>query len=376
MAFGMKMFMIEVATFLPLALGDVALQKGTYDVENVNSGMYLNVEGGSEREGANVWIWANPGSEDSQWRFRQTEDGSAFTVQNEASGHYLSVEGGSTNTGANVVAVSDSTSLASHWIVGSLPNDEGMYTLKSALGGLYLNVEGGGAEKGTNVQVLDDGGMSNHSQWKLTLSQCEDVEAPSMCYNDTMWAKEKGISWHPEWYPGLTAESDTAEFQALLHYCYWRHCPLPCGYSKVHDCAVVAPTCEDVTGGSSRCWTAIEWAMDHGIHLKPEWYLDLDETSSVKQFQERLYEGQLRGDESHGCPQPCCHDARPGEFCYEDAKAVRDSNTYPLPLTNESDLAEFQAYVHLCHPQRCPEPCVATEMMSRGGNLTLDCPEV
>jgi hypothetical protein len=372
---------VHVALLLPFSLGDADLQDGTYVLKNVNSGNFLNLHAGDMTNGANVQTWDNPGSEDSQWRVRQNADSSAYTLQSVKSGKYLSIDSGSTDKGANVRVWSDPETPDSQWMINVASDGEAVaHTLENVGDGYFLNVAGGSESNGANVHVWDNP-WSNHSQWVFQLVECHDAEQGEMCYNDTMWAKEAGVLAHPEWYLGLSAESSFAEFQARLHYCYFRHCPLPCAVTGEHNCTMVGSTCEDAAPGSS-CRGAIDWAMEHGIHLNPQWYSGLDETSNARQFQERLFWGQESGQQ-HECPQPCCHDAQPGELCYVDAEWAQTvginspefSSAYPPILTNTSDMAEFQTYLHLCYPKRCPEPCASTELILRRSSITLDCPD-
>merc|ERR1719203_1727501 len=46
---------------------------------------------------------------------------------------------------------------------------------------------------------------------------CKDAEVGDRCYVYVMWAKRTGIHDHPEWYPGLTPESDIEKFQLVLN---------------------------------------------------------------------------------------------------------------------------------------------------------------
>jgi len=125
--------------------------------------------------------------------------------------------------------------------------------------------------------------------------------------------------------------------------------------------------------------------MNSGIKHHPDWYPTLDETSNAMQFQERLYYGQQLGVEpDHGCPQPCCHDALPGEKCHIHAMwaMLHGINmpeleyAYPDILRNETSLAEFQAYLHLCYDDRCPEPCATTVVMAFMNATDVVCPNL
>jgi len=204
--------------------------------------------------------------------------------------------------------------------------------------------------------------------------QCHDAVEGELCYEDTVWAKGHAIHTRPHWYPGLTNASSFADFQAHLHFCFWDRCPMPCAATTQHSCTMTGrfwdgAACHDADKGSA-CFRQVKWAMSFGIHIHPEWYPTLSEDSTFSQFQHRLYLGQQSGMEFNDCPEPCCHDSLPGERCFEDMEwaklyGIHDkelNHIYPPTLTNESDLAEYQAYLHLCYPGRCPEPCKATEV--------------
>jgi len=138
--------------------------------------------------------------------------------------------------------------------------------------------------------------------------------------------------------------------------------------------------CQSAVQGTA-CHDEVTWAMDYGINEHPEWYPSLTNQSSFGEFQARLFQGQPAAIESSACPEPCCHDTLPGELCHEDAEwamlyginVPEVSHWYPPSLTNQSSLAEFQAWMHLCHADRCPEPCVATEILASPFDASLDC---
>jgi len=46
---------------------------------------------------------------------------------------------------------------------------------------------------------------------------CHTVVSGEPCYEDVIWAKNEGISSHPEWYPGLHAGSSFEDFQRSLY---------------------------------------------------------------------------------------------------------------------------------------------------------------
>jgi len=365
------------------AASSVEVREGMYTLRNVNSGKYLSVAGDSVSDGTRVQMWDDPRSRAARWRLKLLADGTAATLRSVSSGKYLSVN--SAEKGAIAQVLSDPGSPQSQWVLHSVAQaDVTMFTLENALSGLFLNVAGGSTSNGAKVHVWSNPG-SSHSQWELSGDQfCHDAVPGEACYNDTVWAKEYGIAARPEWYPGLSENSSTTDVQAHLHYCYWNRCPIPCSHTEEHNCSMTnrfwdASSCEDAVVGS-QCFTAVEWAMQHGIFSNPEWYPNLDDTSDARQFQGRMYQSQIAGAEAHGCHEPCCHDALPGELCHEETtwamlygiNSQEFSSVYPTYLSNSSAFSDFQAYLHLCYPTRCPEPCAS----HHHHNFTLDCPDV
>ena len=57
---------------------------------------------------------------------------------------------------------------------------------------------------------------------------CQDAAQGSQCWNEVQWAMTSGIHQHPEWYPGLSANSPREQFQEVVHQKSGK-CPLPCG---------------------------------------------------------------------------------------------------------------------------------------------------
>lgn len=372
-----------------VAAGAVAVQpqEGLYTLMNVNSGMYLDVEGGSNQNVANVMVWNTPSALHSKWHLRST--GTAYTLQNAQSGMYLStpvVE--SSGNGANVFVWDAADLPESQWHLHAVSNGDGTaYSVENVKVGRFLSVAGASTDSGANVHLWSSPGKLE-SQWQLLgEGSCHDAVPGEVCYNDTIWAKDYAINTRPQWYPGLTHESSFADFQAHLHYCFWDRCPLPCASTSQHSCEMVgrfwnSANCQDATEGS-QCYGEVKWAMESGIQLYPLWYPTLTEHSSFKEFQARLFRGQQSGLENNHCLEPCCHDALPGERCHEDAEWAmlyginipEVSHWYPPSLTNQSHFAEFQAYLHRCYPNRCPEPCAATEIMANQQSASLDCPD-
>merc|ERR1712107_166400 len=198
------------------------------------SGMYLSTpEVQNQANGANVFAWSSAEQPESRWELHKVSngDGTAFSLENIAVGRFLSVAGASLASGANVHLWSSPGKQESHW------------------------------------EFISEG-------------SCHDAVRGDMCYNDTIWAKYYAINTRPQWYPGLTNKSSFADFQAHLHYCYWDRCPMPCASTQQFSCKMIgrfwggAASCQDAAE-DSKCFKEVSWAMDHGIHLHPEWYPSL-----------------------------------------------------------------------------------------------------
>jgi len=358
---------------------------GVYTLRNVNSGLYLQ---SSSFESVTTGEASDTGP--SKWQIRRVE-GDFFTLRNLGTERYLSSDPHETLKQAangDVVALSGIGRPYTWWRLQEVSNGDGTaYTLENAHANLFVSVKWASRSVGATVHFWSSPGKAE-TQWELSgEGVCHDAEQAELCYHDSMWAKEHGVVEHPAWYPGLSNESSLAEFQAHLHFCFWNRCPLPCTRTMQQTCGIPnrvwsSAGCKDAVSGD-RCYSEVIWANEHGIYLYPEWYPDMTEQSSFRQFQAWLVYGQEAGLAWHDCQKPCCHDTRPGELCHDDVSWAQKfginvpgyKDVYPPVLTNTSNIAEFQAYLHRCYPGRCPEPCASTEMMISKHDLSLDCPD-
>jgi len=64
----------------------------------------------------------------------------------------------------------------------------------------------------------------DHPLWQ----ECKTSSAGETCYTQVMWAMQRGIFSHPEWYKGLTPNSTFEDFQEVLHESIVGDCPKPC----------------------------------------------------------------------------------------------------------------------------------------------------
>jgi len=175
---------------------------------------------------------------------------------------------------------------------------------------------------------------------------CRTAIKGDRCFEKVEWAMLVGIREHPDWYPGLASGSSFEEFQSLLHGGSEGDCPTaPCSL------------CRTVTEPGELCYKEVDWAMTHGIHSHPEWYLGLSANSSRAEFQQYL---SLKYD----CPPVCglCHTAEPGEPCHEGVMWAMKYGIEAHPawypeLGANSSFEDFQAHLHQGKFQNCPMPC-------------------
>lgn len=135
---------------------------------NVNSGKALNLEAGSETNGANIHQWNNPESEHSKWLIKSLGAGDYdqkwYTITNVKSGKALNVKDGSKENGANIHQWDNLDSVHSKWTFHDMGG--GAFALRNVHSGKFLNVDGGSKANGANVQQWNNP-QSGHSQWKL-----------------------------------------------------------------------------------------------------------------------------------------------------------------------------------------------------------------
>lgn len=78
--------------------------EGIYYIQNVNSGLYLDVENGSSKDGSNIRQWTYNGAEAQKFKFVQA-GGGYYYILTGASGYKscLDVESGSAKDGTNII---------------------------------------------------------------------------------------------------------------------------------------------------------------------------------------------------------------------------------------------------------------------------------
>ena len=144
---------ITVTTGIEIGLGT-----GLYWLENVNSGLALDVFDLSTEEGGNVVQWSYNGGANQHWTIVENDDGT-YRLRNRNSGMVLAVENAATSNAASVVQQSWTGADHQRWDV--VENDDGSYRLINENSGLVADVNEAGTSNGDNVIQWPYGGGSN-----------------------------------------------------------------------------------------------------------------------------------------------------------------------------------------------------------------------
>jgi alpha-galactosidase len=140
------------------------IQAGTYHMTNSNSGLDLDVSGGSTADGALIVQEPDQGNADTQWTFTPV-GGGYWTITNKNSGLLLADPGASTSQGVQLQQHTADGSAAEQWRL--YPNADGTYTLINRTSGMDVDVSGQStAPGGIVIQWPDNGGANQH--WVLT----------------------------------------------------------------------------------------------------------------------------------------------------------------------------------------------------------------
>ncbi len=145
----------------------VSLLSSTSPVQVIakNSGKCLDVRGSSTSEGANVQQWSCAGTENQQWLFIATGDGS-YEVESVNSSMSLNVDGNSSANGAPTIQWPYIGAGSEKWKLE--PTGNGYYTLVVESTGKCLDVSGGpqATSNGVLVQQWSCWGGDNQA-WQL-----------------------------------------------------------------------------------------------------------------------------------------------------------------------------------------------------------------
>ncbi|WP_273396105.1 RICIN domain-containing protein [Thermophilibacter mediterraneus] len=134
-----------------------AVPQGTYVIQSAVAGdRVVDVAGGSRDDGANVWSYADNGTDAQRWEIVYDDAGLA-TITNVGTGGALDIQYAAAVSGANVWQYAPSGTLSQKWRISDA--GDGTFRIASALDeGIVLDVAGGSTQSGANLQVYADNG--------------------------------------------------------------------------------------------------------------------------------------------------------------------------------------------------------------------------
>ncbi|WP_202919419.1 RICIN domain-containing protein [Saccharothrix deserti] len=140
------------------------VQGAYYKIVNRNSGMAVDVSGGSTSDGATVIQWGYNSADNQNWRFESASGGN-FKIVSQKSGKLLDVLGASTADGASVVQWTDQNGANQHWQL--VDAGSGYSKIRNVNSGKVLGVSGSSTAAGAQlVQVTDT--SANSQLWQIS----------------------------------------------------------------------------------------------------------------------------------------------------------------------------------------------------------------
>ena len=149
------------------SLKPVTIDNGWYKItSSANSNLAIEVQGGTNANGANIYGNTKNNSKNQEFYFEQIS-GNEYAIKTAVSdkARALDVVGGNSANGINVRQWDYSDRKAVHWKLYT--DDEGNYVLVSSTGDKVLDLTGAKSTAGTNVWTWDYYGASTQ-EWKLT----------------------------------------------------------------------------------------------------------------------------------------------------------------------------------------------------------------
>jgi len=152
----------NVGLFASSGEGSCFVPGAVYEIKSVHSNKYLDVEGVSTANGANVHQWERTGGANQRWLIKSVVGG--YVLKAMHSNYCLDVAGKSTSLGGNIQQWSCSGANNQKWKVTEVGNGE--YKIESVHSGYVLDVAGFSNDNGGNIQQWSWSG-ANNQRWKL-----------------------------------------------------------------------------------------------------------------------------------------------------------------------------------------------------------------
>lgn len=160
------------------------IEDGIYMIKNVNSGLYLDVEGGNAANGTNVQQWGASGSASyNTWKIVKYSGTyyKIYSMLGDGSTYVLDVAAKSAENGANVEIYKDNS--GNNQLFQFVKNLDGSYGILTKISDSAkgLDVEGGSKSSGGNIQQYNYCGAANQAFYleKVTTTAVSPSPSPS-----------------------------------------------------------------------------------------------------------------------------------------------------------------------------------------------------
>lgn len=144
------------------------IEDGTYYIQNAGTGRYMDVEGPSTSEGANIQQWDFHTDNQEKWIIARQSDG-YYTIKSLYSGKYLGVENNSIYNNAAIKQYTSGSGSGTRW--GFSVSDSGNYIITAKSAGLnnrVLSVPLDTNNNGTNlIQYSYSDDTNSNDEWIL-----------------------------------------------------------------------------------------------------------------------------------------------------------------------------------------------------------------
>lgn len=139
----------------------VAQGDGSYVIQNVNSGLVLDVQNGAAFNGAIVQQYVSNGSDAQRWFIR--ESGYGYYIQSALGNWVLDVNGASTADGASITLYAPNGSDAQKYMLAStntdlITTDTTVKVSSAANSGLVFDIENASKDNNARLQVYESNG--------------------------------------------------------------------------------------------------------------------------------------------------------------------------------------------------------------------------
>ena len=146
----------------------VDMYGGDYILKNVQTGKYLDLSAGADKNGATVQTWSWIGGAAQRWKLTgqaPVEAGTYFITSALSSAMVMGASRGGTSIQTNVSLTSQAYYGTQKWAVSR--NSDGSYSIVNAASQLALDLQGASRNAGANIHLWTRNG-SNAQKWRVS----------------------------------------------------------------------------------------------------------------------------------------------------------------------------------------------------------------